>query len=257
MLGSLIHRLSRLCGYAIVSNARYEDLRTKANYKPCEDVFNEHLRRVFKMLGVTTVLDVGASEGFYAESLRRDVGFEGWIHSFEPLPGRHEVLKNKIAKDPRWVLHTCALGAESGEAELNVAALDVFSSLREPDPNQPAKYLDSNKVIQKIKVPVRTLTEMMPEILASSGNGPVYLKLDTQGFDLQVFMGAKGVLDQIVALQTELAFRTIYAGASDWLAMTAELATKGYKPSYFLPISFDDGLTILEADGIFIRRPEA
>ena len=207
------------------------------------------------MLGVTTVLDVGANEGQYAESLRRDVGFEGWIHSFEPLPGRQEVLKSKVAKDPRWTLHPCALGNESGGAELNVAAMDVFSSLREPDPNQPVKYQESNKVIAKVKVPVRTITELMPEILAASGPGPVYVKLDTQGFDLQVFQGAKGVLDSIAALQTELGFRTFYTGAADWLTMTSELATHGFKPSYFQPISFDEGLTILEADGIFVRRP--
>ncbi len=254
--GWIHHFTRRHCGYAIVSNARFAELRELAFYKPSSDIFLDHLRRIFKMYNISCVLDVGASEGLYAESLRRDLGYEGWIHSFEPLPGRHEALAAKVAKDPRWVLHKCALGSTSGEAELNVTSLDVFSSFLAPDSNQSGKYADSNCVVQRVKVPVRTVAEVLPEILASSGPGAVYLKMDTQGFDLEVFRGAAGVLEQIVALQSELALKTIYAQAPDWQVMMRELIEAGYQPSFFLPISFDKDLSIIEADGIFVRAPE-
>ena len=37
-----------------------------------------------------------------------------------------------------------------------------------------------------------------------------YLKMDTQGFDLQVFEGATGVLDQFVGMQSEACCVPIY-----------------------------------------------
>lgn len=253
MLSQLAQRFAGLCGYTIMRSEKYDRLRILENYKPSDSTFNEHLRQVFKRLNVACVLDVGANDGTYAESLRKGVGYEGWIHSFEPLPGRREELLSKSANDPRWVIHTCALGAESGEAEFNVTADDVFSSFLAPDAGQPAKYADSNRVSQKVKVKVSTVAEMLPEILKTCGGGPVYLKMDTQGFDLQVFAGAAPVISHIVGLQSELAFRTIYASAPDWKVMLDAVEKVGFLPSLLLPISFDHDISILEADGIFVR----
>jgi len=253
MLSQLVQRLAGLCGCAIMRSEKYARLRILDNYKPNDSTFNEHLREVFKRFNVACVLDVGANDGAYAESLRKAVGYEGWIHSFEPLPGRREELERKAANDPRWVIHTCALGAESGEAEFNVTADDVFSSFLAPDAGQPTKYADSNRVSQKVKVKVSTVAEVLPEILQTCGGGAVYLKMDTQGFDMQVFAGALPALSHVVGLQSELAFRTIYAAAPDWKAMLAAVEKQGFLPSFFLPISFDQDLSILEADGIFVR----
>lgn len=253
MLSQLVQRLAGLCGYAILRSDKFARLRQLDNYKPSDNTFNEHLKQVFKRLKVNCVLDVGANDGTYAESLRKGVGYEGWIHSFEPLPGRREELERKSANDPRWVIHTCALGAESGEAEFNVTADDVFSSFLAPDAGQPEKYADSNRVSQQVKVKVSTVAEVLPEILKTCGGGPVYLKMDTQGFDLQVFAGAVPGLSHIVGLQSELAFRTIYAAAPDWKAMIEAVEKQGFRPSFFLPISFDKNFSILEADGIFVR----
>ncbi len=257
MLKRLIQHLAIKGGHIIVPLDRFYDLRRKESYKPAETPFNEHLKQVFSLTGVDCVLDVGANDGAYAESLRQEVGYEGWIHSFEPVPERQEELMRKAEKDPRWIIHRCAIGAEKGEAEINVMALDVFSSFLTPDPNQPAKYDISNKVARKVKVPVRTISEMLPEILKQQGleSPRVYLKSDTQGFDLQVFKGAKEALPHIVALQSELTFRPIYQNAPDWRTLVDAFAAEGFEPSFLLPISFDDRLAILEADGIFVKKP--
>lgn len=257
MFKKLFFRIIDACGYSLISKSRYDGLREAAYYKPKDDAFHEHLRRLLQKYQVNTVLDVGASGGEYAESLRNDVGYEGWIHSFEPLPHRQAMLESKVAKDPRWVLHKCALGAQPGEAEFNVTSSDVFSSFLEPDPSQPSKYADSNLIVDKVKVRIRTVAEMFPEIMATSGPGPAYLKMDTQGFDLQVFQGAAGVLDQIVGLQSELALKTIYAQAPDWKVMMGAVEKAGYVPSFLLPISIGEDLTIVEVDGIFVRPPKA
>ncbi|MFZ4766069.1 MAG: FkbM family methyltransferase [Roseimicrobium sp.] len=253
MLGTFFQRLVGLGGFALVDKKQYQRLRRLENYKPSDSTFNEHLKQLFKRLEVTCVLDVGANDGAYAESLRHEVGYQGWIHSFEPLPKQLEVLRSKAAKDPRWVIHPYALGAESGAADFHVMSSDVFSSFLTPDPNQPVKYADSNRVSQTLSVTIRTIAEVLPDILAQHGAGPVYLKMDTQGYDLQVFAGAQFALPHIVALQSELAFNNIYAQAPGWQEMVRAFGEGGFRPSFLLPISFDSGLGILEADGIFVR----
>ena len=81
----------------------------------------------------------------------------------------------------------------------------------------------------------------------------MYLKMDTQGFDLEVFSGAISVLGSIVALQSEVAFRRIYEGAADFHQASEAFASAGFRPSMLHPISFDEGLGVIEADGVFVR----
>jgi hypothetical protein len=127
---------------------------------------------------------------------------------------------------------------------------DVFSSFLSPSSTQPGKYNVSNAVAQIIEVPVRTVAEIVRELPVSSR---VHLKMDTQGFDLEVFAGAVEALDSILMLQSELAHRVIYEGAPDWQQSIATFAKAGYRPSMLLPISFDEGLGCIEADGVFVR----
>ena len=255
LIQRLAQRFAGKCGYVILPKARHAELKKLENYKPSETPLGEHLRQLFGRLNVSCVLDVGANDGAYAESLRRDVGYTGWIHSFEPVPDLQQVLQRKAAQDPRWIIHPYAVGADSGEADLNVMVHDAFSSFLAPHPDQPVKYADCNLIKKTARVPVHTIAEVLPGLLSKYGAGPVYLKTDTQGFDLEVFAGAKPVLSQIVAFQSELSLRPIYKDAPGWLTQMSVFAEAGFVPSYLLPISFDEGLAILEVDGVFVRAP--
>ena len=249
MLSSLLHRLCNSLGYQLMRTGRFQTLRALENYKPSENVLAEHLHRMFERHRIDTVFDVGANDGAFAEMLRREAKFTGTIHSFEPIPAQIAVLREKARNDERWIIHDCALGAQAGTLPLNVMSSDVFSSFRQPASTQPGKYSDSNAIAMTIDVPVRTVAEMLRELPPSR----VHLKMDTQGFDLEVFAGAAGALDSICMLQSELAFQTIYENAPDWRQAVDTFAKAGYRPSWLLPISFDDALGCIEADGVFVR----
>ena len=45
-----------------------------------------HLRRLFTVLSIDCVLDVGANTGQFVDRLRHDLGYRGHIASFEPAP---------------------------------------------------------------------------------------------------------------------------------------------------------------------------
>ncbi|MBC7633672.1 FkbM family methyltransferase, partial [Aeromicrobium sp.] len=77
---------------------------------------------------VDLVLDVGASTGGYGTSLR-SFGYTGQIVSFEPLAAAFAELSATVASDPLWTARNTALGAEPGEATINIASNSASSSL--------------------------------------------------------------------------------------------------------------------------------
>jgi FkbM family methyltransferase len=253
MLRRFISQFLERFGYFVVATSRFQELRSKENYKPNEDVLAEHLRRVFDRCQVDCVFDVGANDGAFVEWLRKSVGFAGQVVSFEPIPAQVAVLVKKAADDPRWMICPFALGRSEGTNLFHVMESDVFSSFLKPDASQPGKYADSNKIQTTFPVQVSTVSKVWEDIREKFGVSRLYLKMDTQGFDLEVFAGADSVMGSIVALQSEVAFRRIYEGAADFYQASKVFAEAGFRPSMLHPISFDNGLGMIEADGVYVN----
>jgi hypothetical protein len=62
-----------------------------------------------------------------------------------------------------------------------------------------------NTVIRTEAVQVRSLHTALQHLDPSIASGSVYLKLDTQGYDLPILWSAGSALQRVLALQTELA----------------------------------------------------
>jgi hypothetical protein len=81
-----------------------------------EHIFHavRYLRRLFDLLRIDCVLDVGANLGQYRDFLRDKVGYTGLIVSFEPIPSHVQILKDRAQQsDPDWQIEDCALGANT------------------------------------------------------------------------------------------------------------------------------------------------
>lgn len=256
MLSRIIHQLLERAGYMLVPLQRFHELRIQGNYKPSDSVLAEHLRRIFERHQVECVFDVGANDGAYVQWLRKEVGYPGHVVSFEPIPAQVAVLEKKAANDPSWMICPFALGRSEGTQLFHVMESDVFSSFLKPDGTQPKKYADSNRIQTTLPVQVSTVAKVWDDVRNKFGLSRLYLKMDTQGFDLEVFAGAVPVVESIVALQSEVAFRRIYVGAADFDQASKVFAGAGFRPSMLHPISFDEGLGVIEADGVFVRNQD-
>ncbi len=207
--------------------------------------------RLLRSRGITLVLDVGASEGHYATQLRR-LGFEGRIVSFEPLSDSFAALEAAAASDPLWECRHLALGSSNGTAEINVAGNSTSSSLLGMEDRQlqsapQAKYGGTEQV------EVARLDSIWPELVGDGDR--VYLKLDVQGFELEVLKGAEGSLSAVECVQAELSFVPLYEGAPTFLEMIEELGSRGFRLAG-LEEGHDDVRTgeMLQSDGIFLRE---
>jgi FkbM family methyltransferase len=208
------------------------------------------LRTLFAAKDIQTVIDVGANRGQYQQFLRAHVGFTGEIISFEPVPELAHGLQQRAAADPNWSVRACALGAAPGELPLNVTALPVFSSFRRP---RPTADFASQNVVERIEtVPVSTLDAEFPDAAVLQR---AFLKLDTQGFDLEVMRGGREAARAIPALQSEVSFVPIYDGMPGYAEALAEFASLGFAVSEMFLVNKDAAGMAIDFDCVMVRRP--
>jgi FkbM family methyltransferase len=211
------------------------------------------LRRFFAHFGVDCVLDVGANAGQYAMMLRRDVGFSGTILSFEPNPSVFAKLEAAARSDPRWHVNQVALSDRDGEARFNIMAADQFSSLNAPGEGLEPIFAKRNKVEQSVTVPCRRLETLLPELAQAQSARALLLKMDTQGHDASVIAGAGASLSRMAGVQSELAIRPLYEGATDWQAMVATMRAAGFLPNAVFANNKGHFPLLVEMDGLFVR----
>ena len=81
----------------------------------------------------------------------------------------------------------------------------------------------------------------------------LFLKLDTQGYDLEVLRGATATLSRVVALQSEISFVPIYAGMPSWRESIQRIGELGFAVTGIFAVSRDASLRLVEADCVFVR----
>jgi FkbM family methyltransferase len=210
-----------------------------------------HVRDILALIQPTLVIDVGAHEGEYGLSLR-SLGYKGAIASYEPLAASADRLKRIAERDDSWSVRQIALGAQGGTAELHITTGTDMVSLHAPNARGMQRFPETMRIVDRKTVQVRTLEAEWVDLPA---NGPVLLKLDTQGHDMAVLEGAEPVLDQIAVIQTEVASRPLYNEVPSLAETLTWFESRGYALSGIFPVSRDvDRMTILELDAVFVRE---
>lgn len=236
LVGSAIRRAGRRAG---VNIQRF----------PHPDERAGHLALLFRRHGVDCVLDVGANRGQFGTMLRR-AGYRGRIVSFEPVPEAFASLQRAARARPPWDARRLALGAHPGFRTLNVTVSTSVSSFLSPTAAYQKRYA-GGVVARTEEVELHRLDDIFDELTCRSKR--VFLKIDTQGYDLEVIEGAAGCLHRVVGIQTELSVLPIYEGMSGYLTALSIIADLGFTPTGMFPVERDDELRIEEFDAVFVR----
>lgn len=167
------------------------------------------LQAILSSLEIDLIIDVGANIGQYAKGLR-NIGYFGNIVSFEPMSAAHMQLVEAGRTDKRWAIAPrMALGRDSGDVAIHISGNSVSSSLLNMTDIHISAQPTSAPIATEM-VPVRTLDSVFGEYGASAQR--VFLKVDVQGYELEVLNGALQSLDHIVALQIEVSLCVLYLG---------------------------------------------
>jgi FkbM family methyltransferase len=213
----------------------------------------EHLRRFLRHFEVDCIFDVGANIGQYGTMLRKRAGYKGTIISFEPIPEVAAKLKETALQDGGWYVEEVALGAESGRTTFNVTASNQMSSLHLPQITETELFKTNAEIIRKINVRMSTLAHELPKYQKTLGFKRPFLKMDTQGHDVDVALGAGEELKQFVGLQSELAIKRIYAGAPNYEEAITFYRQNGFTLSALVPNNLGHFPQLIEIDCIMFR----
>jgi FkbM family methyltransferase len=213
-----------------------------------------HLKALFALYKVDCVFDVGGNLGQYHDLLRDEVGFDGLILSFEPVAKYVKILQAKSATDPRWRVHDFALGSAATDATINVTKSPGLNSFLAPRTDSVQSYWSADEVIGTEQVQIRVLDELFQSLRLEHGFHAPYLKIDTQGFDLEVLKGSRQSLSEFRALQTEASIKPLYQGMPGYMDIIQYLATAGFEVSGMFPVSHDPALRMIEFDCLMTNR---
>lgn len=215
-----------------------------------QSTLESHLHFAIKSRCIDLVIDVGANQGQFGQLLRI-IGYKERILSFEPLFQPFETLRKEAQKDGNWTAVNIALGSESGVLEINEYESSEFSSALIPTPLGDEKFGLSRSLRGKRFVPMETLDiylEQHPEEAKR-----IFLKMDTQGYDLNVFSGALKTMHKIFLLQSEISFQPVYEGIPDYKTSLLKFTNSGYSVTGIFPVSRGKDLSIIEADLVMAR----
>ncbi len=215
----------------------------------------QHVAWLLRHYRVNCVFDVGANTGQYAKQLRR-AGYSGRIASFEPVPDTAETLRQAAADDPDWFVYPYALGREDTTTSMNVV-YGTMSSLLDPSEFGSTRYKRfKNTRTQEIEV--RRLDGLMDEILDGLDKPRPYLKLDTQGYDLEAFAGLGGRAKELVGMQSEVALMQIYEGMPRMQEAIDTYEAAGFEITGMFPVTREEATgRVLEFDCVLARAEAA
>jgi len=202
---------------------------------------------------VTLALDVGANVGQWASSVRNS-GYAMKIISFEPDPRAITVLKAKFAKDQDWALFETAVGDENSGLTLSQfpKMVEGMSSLKRPV-NKTAlgqTIASPTDEILQISVPVRRLDDLLSDL--DLNDEVIHLKIDVQGFELEVLKGSPKILQKCSVVEIEMPFVSSYEDSTQFLEISKFLIELGFTASAIQTERWSYP-TALDCDALFIR----
>lgn len=151
-------------------------------------------------------IDVGANIGVMGhKAIRRN--FKGKIIAIEPVKYLFDKLVDDSKNKKNWININAGVSDKKGTAEIYVCSgHGGCSSFL-----QPTKYLEENagssgELRGKEKISLTTLDSVINEHCPKSKN--IYIKVDVQGFELQVMQGLKENIDKVIGCRLEMAVNT-------------------------------------------------
>jgi FkbM family methyltransferase len=141
-----------------------------------------------------TAIDVGANIGYFTTVMAQVVGPAGRVVSFEPVPEIRESLVRAIELNefPQVDVLEYALGSREDESEIAVDPRVAGSSSLVSPPLPPS--IPRSPEAYNVCVKVRTLDGLLASGEVDAPN-PKLLKVDAEGSELDVLLGAMGLIE--------------------------------------------------------------
>lgn len=175
----------------------------------------EYSLKSLKKLGYQPklVLDIGAYEGNWATSFST-IFPEAKILMLEGQKSKKDILQQKSVANKQLEFRIALLGSAEQEVEFNI--YETASSVLKEDNETGAK------------VEIRTLTTLDQLTINTPFAQPDFIKIDTQGYELEILKGAEKTMQHAQFILLEVSLIDIYKGCPMVAEVMAFMQAKGF-----------------------------
>ncbi len=225
--------LIRKLGFEVT---RYDAEGWRAGWRPTE---------LAKLAQPKTVIDVGVGPG--TPQLYRAFPDAHQL-LLEPLVEFEPELR-RITSEYRGEYRIVAVGSEAGEAEIRV---ERGYGLTKSSIQERTSLSDAGREYDSRKVPVQTLDEI---IRSSRAEPPFVLKIDTEGYELEVIKGATETLKQTDLVIAEVAVAPRFVGGYTFHDFVGAMYERGFGLYSIISVApYRDTHRVVYIDGVFARN---
>ncbi len=196
-----------------------------------------------------TVVDIGANRGQFTLAARRHAP-RATIYAFEPLAEPAEVFRVAFQHDAAVELHLCAIGAQEGEELMHVSRADDSSSLLPITDLQTRLFPGTREKDTRCV----TVTPLDAALFPQQITVPALLKIDVQGYELEVLKGCVSLLDRFDVILVECSYVELYAGQALVAEVIAHLEAAGFGLVERYNLVRDARGDVVQADFCFRRK---
>ncbi|MBS1525978.1 MAG: FkbM family methyltransferase [Bacteroidetes bacterium] len=196
---------------------------------------------------INVIYDVGANIGTWT-MLAKSFFKDAQVHAFEPLP----VHTAKFAENTRNLadvhLHKFCLGNADTNAVINVSSFSDSSSILEATSLEYEQF--QIKKVDDVQVEVKKLSTLIAQKILPP---PDLIKLDVQGFELEVLKGAEDQLAHASYIISEVSFKEYYKNQALFLDIANYLSGYNFR-IYAFGHSTPVGQELGQIDVLFAKQ---
>lgn len=237
MLKEKINNILRTIDYQLIK-VPFSDRKIKSG-------FYNWIRK----MNIKTVLDVGSNEGQFIEYFIKILPDSNY-YCFEPLSKTFEVLHNKFNTNKKVKLFNFGLGDKELTTFIHHNDFSPSSSILEMnDLHKEAFPLTRNTTKEEVKI--KRLDDLLTDLRIEQN---ILLKIDVQGYEMNVLQGSEKSLSKIEMIIVETSFNELYKNQPLFEEIYNFLVKRKFLFRGVLDQVYDqrDG-KILQADAIFIK----
>ena len=197
-----------------------------------------------------SIIDVGANIGQFSVAASH-LFPDSRIISIEPDKSIVRKLFHNLPASTSQSIICTAIGSYDGDIVFHFNADSQNSSIL-PLGIDRLRVFPKNVVLREESVPISKLDTLLDfEALQK----PVLLKIDVQGYEDKVLLGATSSLQHIQWVVMETSFARLYSGEAEFLSLIDLMAANGFR--FVKPLNFHlagDFHDIIEMDALFERQ---
>jgi len=237
----LLKNLFRIFGYSFYKTSRPRNE---------SDILYFQIQRINPDL----FIDCGANKGGYYQTII-DAGFTKKIILLEPNSNLVSKYLQPITEDNKNVkIYNFGTGNKNCKKKFYITddKNSDLSSFKEK-----TKFFDQRFYKTKINneelISIKRLDSLLSENKINKNN-KIFLKVDTQGFDMETLIGLGNRIKQVNLIKIELSIIHLYKNSKKHWEILSFLKKNSFEPIYFLNGQRDKLGRLIEYDGYFLRK---